>query len=453
MVKIDDDAVLFRDVSTSETFWLWLADAPTNFTKLRVQGGDVNDSPSCFIDAGSAVDISDNLRRVFTRGCTDNNNEFKITQWLLDETVLQPLFTTSSLVEDSVISLAQIAPQIVFVATSKKLLYFNLKSSAPLIINEFFEPVTTAVLKSQFYDSTGKTYFHMATDQGFNTTYFWLDDILEIEENDKLEFNWEWDWTLQVTDGLITDFDYQKFVSRTSDNLGKIMTVDVAAVNVRYTDGTWWRMGSTKQGVPFANTTSVGVVDWGKDQAAKSLTARSLEDQGLVVFVGTKSGVFYLEDGSTSPWRVLEGYRWLLGNNVETLKLLNGANPGALVKTEHGLSWLTRNTDQSFSDKSDQVLEVYNSGRHGLNMLGPEHPMHGLVSQIGYPEFGNPAKDPSQGPSDNDGLWTAMLLAAESFRYSVTGDERAKVNADHMFNGTRLLQDVTGHRGLLGKNV
>jgi hypothetical protein len=76
--------------------------------------------------------------------------------------------------------------------------------------------------------------------------------------------------------------------------------------------------------------------------------------------------------------------------------------------------------------------------------------MHGLVSQIGYPEFGNPAKDPSQGPSDNDGLWTAMLLAAESFRYSVTGDERAKVNADHMFNGSRLLQDVTGQRGLLG---
>jgi hypothetical protein len=137
MVKIDEDAVLFRDVSNSETFWLWLADAPTNFTKLRVQGGDVNDSPSCFIDAGSAVDVNDNLRRVFTRGCTDNNNEFKITQWVLDGTVLQPLFTTSSLTDYPVIALAQIAPQIAFVATSKKLLYFNLKSSSPLIKMSF----------------------------------------------------------------------------------------------------------------------------------------------------------------------------------------------------------------------------------------------------------------------------------------------------------------------------
>ena len=59
------------------------------------------------------------------------------------------------------------------------------------------------------------------------------------------------------------------------------------------------------------------------------------------------------------------------------------------------------NKNQTFEDKSDKVLEVYNSGRHGLNLLDPNHPMHGLVSSIGYPEFGNPAKNPSQGPKIN----------------------------------------------------
>ena len=125
----------------------------------------------------------------------------------------------------------------------------------------------------------------MSTDQGFNTTYFWLGELLS-GENVEYQFNWNWDWTLQVTDGVITDFDFEIAGGNYTDSLAKIMSVDVASVNIRYEDGTWWRMGSTKQGVPFGNATSLGVVDWGQKQKEKVGGAEQLNNSSFLELGG-----------------------------------------------------------------------------------------------------------------------------------------------------------------------
>ena len=124
----------------------------------------------------------------------------------------------------------------------------------------FKQRLLDVILKSQPDLTEGQIFCHLATDLGFNTTNFYVKDLLE--DKNEYVFDWEWDWTLQTTDGVITDFDFEI----TSYAIRKIMTVDVASVNVRYADGSWWRMGSTKQGVPFGNATAVGVIDWGKYQ-------------------------------------------------------------------------------------------------------------------------------------------------------------------------------------------
>src|SRR5205085_10086567 len=46
--------------------------------------------------------------------------------------------------------------------------------------------------------------------------------------------------------------------------------------------------------------------------------------------------------------------------------------------------------------------------------------------------------------SDNDGLWTAMYVAAESFRYKVTGEAGARVNARQGMNALIRLEAITG---------
>ena len=44
--------------------------------------------------------------------------------------------------------------------------------------------------------------------------------------------------------------------------------------------------------------------------------------------------------------------------------------------------------------------------------------------------------------TDNDGLWTSWLVAAESFRYQVTHNPEAKASAWALFRGMQFLVDV-----------
>lgn len=45
--------------------------------------------------------------------------------------------------------------------------------------------------------------------------------------------------------------------------------------------------------------------------------------------------------------------------------------------------------------------------------------------------------------TDNDGLWTSVLVASEAFRYQVTGDVSAKNNAWNLFKGMQFLVNVS----------
>jgi hypothetical protein len=49
--------------------------------------------------------------------------------------------------------------------------------------------------------------------------------------------------------------------------------------------------------------------------------------------------------------------------------------------------------------------------------------------------------------SDNDGLWTAMYVAAECFRYNVTGDPGARENARRGMQAIVRLESITGRSG------
>ena len=52
-----------------------------------------------------------------------------------------------------------------------------------------------------------------------------------------------------------------------------------------------------------------------------------------------------------------------------------------------------------------------------------------------------------RGRRDNDGLWTAMYVAAECFRFKVTGDADARENARRGMQAIMRLEQITGRPG------
>ena len=55
--------------------------------------------------------------------------------------------------------------------------------------------------------------------------------------------------------------------------------------------------------------------------------------------------------------------------------------------------------------------------------------------------------------SDNDGLWTGLYCAAESFRYAVTGEKEARENAREAYKAINLLTKITGIPGFTARAV
>ena len=78
--------------------------------------------------------------------------------------------------------------------------------------------------------------------------------------------------------------------------------------------------------------------------------------------------------------------------------------------------------------------------------LNERHLRHGLVSEC---DFSSPGDTTSWKchTSDNDGLWSSIYLAAESFRYAVTGSDEAYANAVRTFEAMERLETITGIRG------
>jgi putative methionine-R-sulfoxide reductase with GAF domain len=68
-----------------------------------------------------------------------------------------------------------------------------------------------------------------------------------------------------------------------------------------------------------------------------------------------------------------------------------------------------------------------------------------VLSSLGYGKFD--ARDQQAISTDNDGLWTAMYVAAESFRFKVTGDPAARDNARRGMQAIVRLEEITGRRG------
>ena len=157
------------------------------------------------------------------------------------------------------------------------------------------------------------------------------------------------------------------------------------------------------------------------------------------VWLGTPRGLMHLPPGADA-WRLFHSRRWLPHDEVTHLAL--DAQGTLWVATRDGVVRLK----QQATTLEAKMAEIHQA-------LRAMHVQHGLVGSIHLHQPGTTEHGWTQHSNDNDGLWTSLYVAAEAFRYGVTGDEEARRNARESLDALLLLESVTGLPGYVARSV
>lgn len=156
------------------------------------------------------------------------------------------------------------------------------------------------------------------------------------------------------------------------------------------------------------------------------------------LWVGSPRGLMRLVPGE-KRWRLFHSRRWLPDDHVLDLAL--AADGSVWVRTRGGTGrLLTRSMTLDA-----KVAEVHAALRR-------HHVWRGLVKRITLNRPGDLAAGCEQPSDDNDGLWTSLYVAAEAFRYGVTGDPEAKRNAWESLQALMFLEKISGIPGFVARS-
>ena len=132
-------------------------------------------------------------------------------------------------------------------------------------------------------------------------------------------------------------------------------------------------------------------------------------------------------------WQYFAGKRYLPSDEVTALAA--GAAGSIWVQTTGGVSHI-----------EFRRLTLSDKAAYFERRIEERHKRHFLVADSQFSEPGIPATS-HQYPNDNDGLWTAIYVAAQAFRYQVTKDPRARTAARQSVEAMLRLEAITGRSG------
>ena len=151
---------------------------------------------------------------------------------------------------------------------------------------------------------------------------------------------------------------------------------------------------------------------------------------GPTLWLGSPQGVARLQNG---VWSRFAGRRWLAADLVSALAV--DARNRAFVGTEAGVA-LLESVPMTWTEKA----------AHYESLTQTRHCREGFVTDC---RLTTPGDLTTWLPiaSDNDGLWTALYVAAKSFCYGVTGAPEARARARASLNALLRLVNATGIPG------
>jgi len=171
--------------------------------------------------------------------------------------------------------------------------------------------------------------------------------------------------------------------------------------------------------------------------------------EGLKVFAREKSGAVWLGGDLGAArfdarakfrwdrWQYFYGRRWLLDDKVCNIHVdENGPGRKVWIHTGKGVS-LIEWRPMTLADKAKYFDE----------RIEQRHVRHGLVASSHLRVAGEVSSN-QKVSSDNDGLWTAIYLAAQAYRYAVTHHPDARAKAQRALKALMRLEEITGVPGL-----
>lgn len=157
------------------------------------------------------------------------------------------------------------------------------------------------------------------------------------------------------------------------------------------------------------------------------------------IWVASPRGVMYLAPGA-ARWKLFHSRAWLPADDAQALAVVG--DDSVVVQTTAGFAVLKQRPTTL-----DEKMATVNA------MLQKYHVREGLVAEIYADQPGEFERQHVQPSSDNDGLWTSLYVAAEAFRYAVTGDESAKKNARRSLDALMFLERITGIPGFVARSI
>ncbi|MCE1199281.1 MAG: hypothetical protein LWW85_09970 [Marinilabiliales bacterium] len=163
--------------------------------------------------------------------------------------------------------------------------------------------------------------------------------------------------------------------------------------------------------------------------------AKVVKVYGNQIWIGTPMGAIRK---SEEGWRYYAGKRWLTDNCVNDLLPLDENR--VWVATNAGINQICR-----VRMTLDQKASLFEK------RLNERHLHHGFAAECRFAAPGD-TTNVSFSSNDNDGLWTSIYLAAESFRYAVTGAKEAYDNAVRTFLAMEKLNTVNPIPGFVARS-
>jgi hypothetical protein len=159
-----------------------------------------------------------------------------------------------------------------------------------------------------------------------------------------------------------------------------------------------------------------------------------------VYWIGTAQGAVRLSvdarAGGTLTKEYFAGRRWLPDDRVVGIGFDNQADTQAV--------WLE--TPKGFAKIAWTPMTLAEKSRVFVERVQARHVRWGLTADSRLRDAGD-VKSNQMVSTDNDGLWTAMYVAAESFRYAVTKAPDARANARTGMQAIMRLEAITGIPG------
>lgn len=166
----------------------------------------------------------------------------------------------------------------------------------------------------------------------------------------------------------------------------------------------------------------------------KEMTVVAEERPGVVWF-GTKHGAIRYEE-ATRAVQYFAGQRWLPDDNVTAIGFSReGSASSVWIETPKGLSRISYRPT-TLAEKTRLFEE----------RIRARHVRYGLTADSHLTRPGDLTSN-QMASSDNDGLWTAMYVAAECFRFQVTRSPEARDYAREGMKALIRLEAISGIPG------